>query len=104
MTDERFVNTMTSILWAGVTMEDPVPVGIEMGVDATAADATPGALHRAGNNALAEVAPLKVMAETLGRIKTEGGSKSLRAYVRNMRVPLLGQARRVVLEIPTEQH
>jgi hypothetical protein len=48
------------------------------------------------NNAQAEVAPLKELAETLSRIKTEGGSAALAAYVRNMRIPLLRNARRIV--------
>jgi regulator of protease activity HflC (stomatin/prohibitin superfamily) len=54
------------------------------------------AVDIAMNNAQAEVAPLKELAETLGRIKTEGGSAALIAYVRNMRIPLLRNARRIV--------
>jgi len=54
------------------------------------------AVEIASNNAQAEVAPLRVLAETLTRIKAEGGSPALRTYVRNLRVPLLGQAQRVV--------
>jgi len=54
------------------------------------------AVDIATNNAQAEVAPLKELAETLAHIKAEGGSAALRAYVRNMRIPLLRNARRVV--------
>jgi regulator of protease activity HflC (stomatin/prohibitin superfamily) len=54
------------------------------------------AVDIAMNNAQAEVAPLKELAETLVRIKTEGGSAALAAYVRNMRIPLLRNARRIV--------
>jgi hypothetical protein len=54
------------------------------------------AVDIASNNAQAEVAPLSVLADTLTRIKTEGGSQSLKAYLRNMRVPLLERARRIV--------
>lgn len=48
------------------------------------------------NNAEAEVAPLDELATTLGQVKTEGGSSALKAYVRNMRLPLLARTRRVV--------
>lgn len=54
------------------------------------------AVDIASNNAEAEVAPLNVLAETLAKIKTEGGSAALKAYVRNMKMPLLERARRVV--------
>ena len=54
------------------------------------------AVEIASNNAQAEVAPLRVLATTLTRIKEEGGQKALRAYIRNLRVPLLGQAHRIV--------
>ncbi len=54
------------------------------------------AVEIASNNAHAEVAPLKVLAETLANIKKEGGPAALRAYLRNMRVPLLARARRIV--------
>lgn len=54
------------------------------------------AVDIATNNAQAEVAPLRVLATTLTKIKTEGGSNALRAYLRNMRVPLLAKARRIV--------
>lgn len=56
------------------------------------------AVDIAQNNAEAEVAPLRELASILTRIKGSGGSPALRAYLRNMRVPLLGRARRVVLE------
>jgi regulator of protease activity HflC (stomatin/prohibitin superfamily) len=55
------------------------------------------AVDIASNNAQAEVAPLNVLAATLTKIKTEGGPDALKAYLRNMRVPLLNQARRVVI-------
>jgi len=58
------------------------------------------AVEIASNNAQAEVAPLRVLAETLTRIKAEGGSPALRTYVRNLRVPLLGQAQRIVTNTP----
>ena len=54
------------------------------------------AVEIASNNAHAEVAPLKVLAETLANIKKEGGPAALRAYLRNMRVPLLARAQRIV--------
>jgi len=54
------------------------------------------AVEIASNNARAEVAPLKVLAETLTNIKKEGGPAALRAYLRNMRVPLLARAQRIV--------
>ncbi len=54
------------------------------------------AVDIAMNNAQAEVAPLRELARTLAQIKSEGGAAALRAYVRNMRVPLLGRARRIV--------
>jgi regulator of protease activity HflC (stomatin/prohibitin superfamily) len=55
------------------------------------------AVEIAANNAQAEVAPLSELANTLASIKAEGGSEALRAYIRNMRVPLLERARRVVM-------
>lgn len=55
------------------------------------------AVEIAANNAQAEVAPLRELASTLSAIKDEGGSEALKAYIRNMRVPLLERARRVVL-------
>ncbi len=54
------------------------------------------AVDIARNNAQAEVAPLKELADTLTSIKTSGGPGALRAYIRNLRVPLLGQAKRIV--------
>jgi regulator of protease activity HflC (stomatin/prohibitin superfamily) len=54
------------------------------------------AVDIATNNAQAEVAPLKELAETLAHIKAGGGSEALRAYVRNMRIPLLRNARRIL--------
>jgi regulator of protease activity HflC (stomatin/prohibitin superfamily) len=54
------------------------------------------AVDIAMNNAQAEVAPLRELAQTLAKIKEEGGPAALRAYVRNMRVPLLGRARRII--------
>ena len=47
------------------------------------------AVDIATNTAQAEVAPLKELAATLLRIKAEGGSAALSAYLRNMRIPLL---------------
>ena len=55
------------------------------------------AVEIASNNAQAEVAPLKVLAETLSNIKKGGGASALKAYLRNMRVPLLSQAQRVIV-------
>jgi len=54
------------------------------------------AVEIARNNAEAEVAPLRELATTLSKIKSEGGSAALRAYLRNMRVPLYAHTRRVV--------
>ena len=54
------------------------------------------AVDIAMNNAQAEVAPLRELAQTLAQIKSEGGTAALAAYVRNMRVPLLGRARRII--------
>ncbi|MDQ8204765.1 SPFH domain-containing protein [Pelagicoccus sp. SDUM812003] len=53
------------------------------------------AVEIATNNAEAEVAPLKQLSETLSKIKQEGGSSGLEVYLRNMRVPLLGQAKKM---------
>jgi len=55
------------------------------------------AVEIAHNNAQAEVAPLRELAETLSRIKASGGSPALRAYIRNLRIPLLRHARRVLV-------
>lgn len=54
------------------------------------------AVDIASNNANAEVAPLRVLAETLTQIKEEGGEPALRAYIRNLRVPLFERARRII--------
>ena len=48
------------------------------------------------NNAQAEVAPLKELALTLAKIKQQGGSDCLKAYLRNLRIPLYGSANRIV--------
>ncbi|MEO0446115.1 MAG: SPFH domain-containing protein [Verrucomicrobiota bacterium] len=57
------------------------------------------AVEIATNNAQAEVAPLRELAQTLQRIKGEGGSESLQAYLRNMRVPLLKRARHILQNV-----
>ncbi len=54
------------------------------------------AVEIARNNAQAEVAPLKELAETLARIKASGGPNALSTYLRNLRVPLFGRATRIV--------
>lgn len=54
------------------------------------------AVEIARNNAMAEVAPLRELATTLAQIKARGGSDGLAAYLRNLRVPLLSRARRIV--------
>ncbi|MBI82009.1 MAG: band 7 protein [Planctomycetaceae bacterium] len=54
------------------------------------------AVEIARNNAQAEVAPLLELANTLTVIKTEGGPGSLATYLRNMRIPLLARAKRIV--------
>lgn len=54
------------------------------------------AVEIASNNAQAEVAPLRELADTLSTIKAEGGSECLRAYIRNLRVPLYRRAGRVI--------
>ena len=54
------------------------------------------AVEIAVNNAQAEVAPLRELATTLTEIKSEGGSSALGAYLRNMRLPLLSRASRIV--------
>lgn len=48
------------------------------------------------NNAQAEVAPLRELASTLSKIKGEGGSACLKAYLRNLRIPLFDKASRVI--------
>lgn len=55
------------------------------------------AVEIAQNNAEAEVAPLRELATILAKIKGEGGSQALKAYLRNMRVPLYNRARSIVL-------
>ena len=50
------------------------------------------AVEIATNNAQAEVAPLRELANTLSTIKAEGGSACLKAYLRNLRVPLYQRA------------
>ena len=59
------------------------------------------AVEIAQNNAEAEVAPLQELATILTRIKSRGGPSALRAYLRNMRVPLLARAERVVMNVAT---
>ena len=54
------------------------------------------AVEIATNNAQAEVAPLRELANTLSTVKNEGGSECLRAYLRNLRVPLYRRAGRIV--------
>ncbi|MDA3875435.1 MAG: SPFH domain-containing protein, partial [Kiritimatiellae bacterium] len=54
------------------------------------------AVDIASNNAEAEVAPLRELASTLQKVKQTGGPAALRAYLRNMRVPLLGRTKRIV--------
>ncbi len=54
------------------------------------------AVDIASNNAQAEVAPLRELAITLSEVKKEGGSTALKAYIRNMRVPMLERARRII--------
>ena len=58
------------------------------------------AVEIATNNAQAEVAPLRELGDTLGRIKSEGGSSALRAYIRNLRIPLYERTRRIVQTTP----
>ena len=55
------------------------------------------AVEIAQNNAEAEVAPLRELGTILGKIRAEGGSEALRAYRRNLRVPLYERAGRVVI-------
>lgn len=54
------------------------------------------AVEIATNNAQAEVAPLRELANTLSSIKAEGGSACLKAYLRNLKVPLFRRADRIV--------
>lgn len=53
------------------------------------------AVEIATNNAEADVAPLRQLSETLSKIKEEGGSTGLQVYLRNMKVPLMGFAKKV---------
>lgn len=54
------------------------------------------AVEIATNNAQAEVAPLRELADTMAQIKSEGGSECLQAYLRNVRIPLYTKAGRVI--------
>lgn len=54
------------------------------------------AVEIATNNAQAEVAPLRELAQTLTAIKQAGGSDCLGAYIRNLRLPLFKRAGRIV--------
>ncbi|MCC9641211.1 SPFH domain-containing protein [Rhodopirellula sp. JC740] len=54
------------------------------------------AVEIATNNAQAEVAPLHELANTLISIKSEGGSDCLKAYLRNLRVPLYKNTERIL--------
>jgi regulator of protease activity HflC (stomatin/prohibitin superfamily) len=54
------------------------------------------AVDIATNNAEAEVAPLQELATTLTQVKSEGGSTALKAYLRNMRLPLLERTRSIL--------
>lgn len=54
------------------------------------------AVDIATNNAEAEIAPLQELASTLTQVKSEGGSGALKAYLRNMRLPLLERTRRII--------
>ena len=54
------------------------------------------AVEIASNNAQAEVAPLRELARTLKQIKHEGGSPAVKAYIRDLKVPLLSRAVNVI--------
>ena len=54
------------------------------------------AVESATNNAQAEVAPLRELAGTMMTIKAEGGSSCLKAYLRNLRIPLYRRADRIL--------
>ncbi|MEM6692229.1 MAG: SPFH domain-containing protein [Planctomycetota bacterium] len=54
------------------------------------------AVEIATNNAQAEVAPLQELASTLTEIKKEGGSSCLQAYLRNAKLPLLKNVRKLI--------
>jgi regulator of protease activity HflC (stomatin/prohibitin superfamily) len=54
------------------------------------------AVEIATNNAQAEIAQLTELATTLTHIKHEGGSDALKAYLRNMKIPLLERVTRII--------
>jgi len=54
------------------------------------------AVEIAMNNAEAEIAPLWELAASLTKIKAEGSSTALAAYLRNLKVPLLKRARSLI--------
>ncbi len=54
------------------------------------------AVEIATNNAQAEIAQLTELATTLTHIKNEGGSDALKAYLRNMKIPLLERVKRII--------
>lgn len=56
------------------------------------------AVEIASNQAEAEVAPLRELATTLSKIKSEGGKQALGVYVRNLRLPLYKRATKIVEE------
>ncbi|MEL6342175.1 MAG: SPFH domain-containing protein [Myxococcota bacterium] len=60
------------------------------------------AVEIARNKAEAEVAPLQELAASLGQMKARGGSSALQAYLRNLRVPLLGRTQRIVMTQPAD--
>ena len=60
------------------------------------------AVDIARNNAQAEVAPLRELANTMEEIKQMGGSGALKIYLRNMKIPLLERTRRIV-EVQQEE-
>ena len=61
------------------------------------------AVEIATNNAQAEVAPLRELATTLTKIKQEGGSSCLQAYLRNLKIPLYQKASRVIQTVPNSK-
>ena len=54
------------------------------------------AVQIAKNNAEAEVAPLQQLAAALLKIKQQGGPQAIETYLRNMRIPLIQRAHRIV--------
>ncbi len=54
------------------------------------------AVEIATNNAQAEIAQLTELSSTLSQIKQEGGSDALKAYLRNMKIPLLERVNRII--------